>query len=312
MDEALNLARADLSWIPSDRGYSNMFYWSALWPFYRPMQGIKMNKPLYSFSYMCFTAGAAGAVFCLLYILVDVYDIRYPTLLLEWMGMNSLIIYTLAATDVLVVFVQGFYWKQPQKNLDSNLSHLRKISSLVPPRPLLRLSNNLLDDEQEGDIWCCGSRFCPTSLAAKVVHDAANSRLGATMHGDANLVCVLALYSRLCSFSTRRPSPSSKKAIAKGVWDKVDYLPGWYNPYYGVGMANSSAYFFPATNLCGGRNEMGEKKRRSKERPREKLASQLDFRADDMNHAEQQLQRRLKAARYQISRGPDRKPSSQP
>ncbi|XP_024519084.1 heparan-alpha-glucosaminide N-acetyltransferase isoform X2 [Selaginella moellendorffii] len=79
--------------------------------------GIKMNKPLYSFSYMCFTAGAAGAVFCLLYILVDVYDIRYPTLLLEWMGMNSLIIYTLAATDVLVVFIQGFYWKQPQKNL---------------------------------------------------------------------------------------------------------------------------------------------------------------------------------------------------
>ncbi|EFJ36540.1 hypothetical protein SELMODRAFT_404643 [Selaginella moellendorffii] len=256
--------------------------------------GIKMNKPLYSFSYMCFTAGAAGAVFCLLYILVDVYDIRYPTLLLEWMGMNSLIIYTLAATDVLVVFVQGFYWKQPQKNLVT-FTREHVFFAMIPSQRWAMLVYVLFG------ICCWVSNLKPRtswdsnwrsytsrdSNLRLVVHDAANSRLGATVHGDANLVCVLALYSRLCSFSTRRPSPSSKKAIAKGVWDKVDYLPGWYNPYYGVGMANSSAYFFPATNLCGGRNEMGEKKRRSKERPREKLASQLDFRADDMNHAEQ-------------------------
>ncbi|KAJ7536276.1 hypothetical protein O6H91_12G062900 [Diphasiastrum complanatum] len=86
--------------------------------------GMPLNKPLYSFSYMCLTAGAAGLVFCAFYFLIDVKGWRYPTLLLEWMGLNSLLIYTLAACGVILSFIQGFYYKVPQNNLVSIIVEL--------------------------------------------------------------------------------------------------------------------------------------------------------------------------------------------
>ncbi|KAJ0988691.1 hypothetical protein J5N97_007047 [Dioscorea zingiberensis] len=79
--------------------------------------GVHMNKPLYSLSYTCVTAGAAGLLFVGIYVLVDVYGYRRPTFAMEWMGMHALSIYILIACNILPVFIQGFYWKDPQNNL---------------------------------------------------------------------------------------------------------------------------------------------------------------------------------------------------
>ncbi|GAV77419.1 DUF1624 domain-containing protein [Cephalotus follicularis] len=79
--------------------------------------GMHINKALYSFSYMCITAGAAGIVFIGMYLLVDVCGYRRTTVVLEWMGMHALIIYILAACNILPVVLQGFYWRQPQNNI---------------------------------------------------------------------------------------------------------------------------------------------------------------------------------------------------
>ncbi|KAL5540801.1 hypothetical protein UlMin_042414 [Ulmus minor] len=53
---------------------------------------IPINKQLYSFSYVCFTAGAAGIVFSAFYILIDVWGFRKTFLLLEWIGMNAMLV----------------------------------------------------------------------------------------------------------------------------------------------------------------------------------------------------------------------------
>lgn len=79
--------------------------------------GVRMNKSLYSLSYTCVTAGAAGLLFAGMYLLVDVYGFRRPTYAMEWMGMHALSIYILIACNILPIFIQGFYWKDPQNNL---------------------------------------------------------------------------------------------------------------------------------------------------------------------------------------------------
>ncbi|KAF3782757.1 Heparan-alpha-glucosaminide N-acetyltransferase [Nymphaea thermarum] len=48
---------------------------------------------------------------------VDVKDIRWPTLLLQWVGMNALLVYALVACDLFAAALQGFYWRSPQNNL---------------------------------------------------------------------------------------------------------------------------------------------------------------------------------------------------
>ncbi|KAF6134057.1 hypothetical protein GIB67_038348 [Kingdonia uniflora] len=78
--------------------------------------GMHANKVLYTFSYTCITAGAAGLIFAGIYVLVDVCGYRRPSILLEWMGTHSLTIYVLVACNVLLIAVQGFYWKKPQNN----------------------------------------------------------------------------------------------------------------------------------------------------------------------------------------------------
>ncbi|KAJ0973482.1 hypothetical protein J5N97_021441 [Dioscorea zingiberensis] len=79
--------------------------------------GLHMNKPLYSLSYTCVTAGAAGLVFAGIYVLVDVYGYRRPTYALEWMGMHALKIFVLIACNILPIFIQGFYWRDPRNNI---------------------------------------------------------------------------------------------------------------------------------------------------------------------------------------------------
>ncbi|TYH31299.1 hypothetical protein ES288_A01G162700v1 [Gossypium darwinii] len=78
---------------------------------------IPINEQLYSFSYVCFTAGAAGIVFSAFYILIDVWGWRTPFLLLEWIGMNAMLIYVLGAQGILLAFVNGWYYKSTNNTL---------------------------------------------------------------------------------------------------------------------------------------------------------------------------------------------------
>ncbi|KAK3226609.1 hypothetical protein Dsin_006471 [Dipteronia sinensis] len=78
---------------------------------------IPINKQLYSFSYVCFTAGAAGIVFSGLYILIDVWGWRTPFLFLEWIGMNAMLVFVLGAQGILAGFVNGWYYKNPDNTL---------------------------------------------------------------------------------------------------------------------------------------------------------------------------------------------------
>ncbi|CAA7400657.1 unnamed protein product [Spirodela intermedia] len=79
--------------------------------------GMHMNKALYSLSYTCATAGAAGILFTGIYVLVDVYGYRRPTLVVEWMGTHALMIYVLLACNIFPVLIQGFYWGDPKNNI---------------------------------------------------------------------------------------------------------------------------------------------------------------------------------------------------
>ncbi|CAH1436021.1 unnamed protein product [Lactuca virosa] len=78
---------------------------------------IPINKQLYSISYVCFTAGAAGIVFSAFYILIDVWGKRTPFLLFEWIGMNAMLVFVLGAQGILAGFVNGWWYKNPDNNL---------------------------------------------------------------------------------------------------------------------------------------------------------------------------------------------------
>ncbi|KAI3717396.1 hypothetical protein L1987_68984 [Smallanthus sonchifolius] len=63
--------------------------------------GIPLNKSLYTISYM----------------LVDVYGWRRVAFGWEWMGKHSLSIFILVTSNLIVIAVQGFYWKAPHNNI---------------------------------------------------------------------------------------------------------------------------------------------------------------------------------------------------
>ncbi|POO01767.1 hypothetical protein TorRG33x02_025440 [Trema orientale] len=78
---------------------------------------IPINKQLYSFSYVCFTAGAAGIVFSGFYILIDVWGYRTPFLFLEWIGMNAMLVFVMGAQGIFAAFFNGWYYETPDKTL---------------------------------------------------------------------------------------------------------------------------------------------------------------------------------------------------
>ncbi|GMJ12082.1 hypothetical protein like AT5G27730 [Hibiscus trionum] len=100
---------------------------------------IPINKQLYSFSYVCFTAGAAGIVFSAFYILIDVWGMRTPFLFLEWIGMNAMLIYVLGAQGILPAFVNGWYYESTnntlvfwiQKHVFNNVWHSVRLGTLL-------------------------------------------------------------------------------------------------------------------------------------------------------------------------------------
>ncbi|KAL3336458.1 hypothetical protein AABB24_032283 [Solanum stoloniferum] len=81
------------------------------------LAGVPLSKPLYTLSYMFITAGVSGLLLVVLYYIVDVKCFQKPMILFQWMGMNALILYALAACDLFSGALQGFYWYSPENNL---------------------------------------------------------------------------------------------------------------------------------------------------------------------------------------------------
>ncbi|KAI3854438.1 hypothetical protein MKW92_051756 [Papaver armeniacum] len=79
--------------------------------------GIPLNKQLYSFSYVCLTAGAAALVFSTLYVLVDIFGLGHLFLPLEWIGMNAMLVFVLAAEGIFAGFINGWYYEDPHNTL---------------------------------------------------------------------------------------------------------------------------------------------------------------------------------------------------
>ncbi|PHU02828.1 hypothetical protein BC332_28079 [Capsicum chinense] len=68
---------------------------------------IPLNKQLYTVSYVCVTSGAAALVFPAFYILVDILNWKYLFLPLEWIGMNAMLVYVMAAAGIFAAFING-------------------------------------------------------------------------------------------------------------------------------------------------------------------------------------------------------------
>ncbi|KAL6142588.1 hypothetical protein ACLB2K_060865 [Fragaria x ananassa] len=100
---------------------------------------IPSNKQLYTFSYVCITSGAAALVFSAFYIMVDIYDIKFMFLPLEWIGMNAMLVYVMAAEGIFAGFFNGWYYKDPhntliywiQKHIFVGIWHSRRVGILL-------------------------------------------------------------------------------------------------------------------------------------------------------------------------------------
>ncbi|XP_073123522.1 uncharacterized protein [Henckelia pumila] len=79
--------------------------------------GTPLNKSLYTTSYLMVTSATAGITFCILYTLVDFYGWRHLTFVLEYMGKHSLSIFILVTSNIVVIAVQGLYFKAPENNI---------------------------------------------------------------------------------------------------------------------------------------------------------------------------------------------------
>ncbi|CAI9103428.1 OLC1v1001902C1 [Oldenlandia corymbosa var. corymbosa] len=100
---------------------------------------IPLNKQLYTFSYVCVTAGAAALVFSACYVLVDIWNLRFLFLPLEWIGMNAMFVYVMAAGGIFAGFINGWYYEDPhntlvhwiQKHIFVDVWHSRRVGILL-------------------------------------------------------------------------------------------------------------------------------------------------------------------------------------
>ncbi|KAF3659034.1 putative F-actin-capping protein subunit alpha-like [Capsicum annuum] len=84
---------------------------------------IPLNKQLYTVSYVCVTSGAAALVFPAFYILVDILNWKYLFLPLEWIGMNAMLVYVMAAAGIFAAFINGWYYEDPHNTLNDDHRH---------------------------------------------------------------------------------------------------------------------------------------------------------------------------------------------
>ncbi|KAL0357308.1 UNVERIFIED_CONTAM: Heparan-alpha-glucosaminide N-acetyltransferase [Sesamum calycinum] len=92
-------------------------FWSSFWSCSCTYEAIPLNKQLYTLSYVCVTSGAAALVFSAFYVLVDIWNFKYPFLPLEWIGMNAMLVYVMAAEGIFAGFVNGWYYDDPHNTL---------------------------------------------------------------------------------------------------------------------------------------------------------------------------------------------------
>lgn len=50
-------------------------------------------------------------------IQIDVWGIRTPFLFLEWIGMNAMLVFVMAAQGIFAAFVNGWYYKDPDNTI---------------------------------------------------------------------------------------------------------------------------------------------------------------------------------------------------
>lgn len=100
---------------------------------------IPLNKQLYSFSYVCVTAGAAAIVFSIFYFLVDILGLRNLFRPLEWIGMNAMLVFVMAAEGIFEGFLNGWYYESTnntlvywiQKHIFIKVWHSRRVGILL-------------------------------------------------------------------------------------------------------------------------------------------------------------------------------------
>ncbi|KAL7239504.1 hypothetical protein ACSBR2_005406 [Camellia fascicularis] len=100
---------------------------------------IPLNKQLYTFSYVCVTSGAAALVFSAFYTLVDIWNLKYLFLPLQWIGMNAMLVYVMAAEGIFAAFINGWYYGDPhntliywiQKHIFIGVWHSRRVGILL-------------------------------------------------------------------------------------------------------------------------------------------------------------------------------------
>ncbi|OAY66609.1 Heparan-alpha-glucosaminide N-acetyltransferase [Ananas comosus] len=78
---------------------------------------IPLNKQLYTLSYVCVTAGAGALVFSIFYFLVDIVGLRNFFLPLEWIGMNAMLVFVMAAEGIFEGFLNGWYYESTNNTL---------------------------------------------------------------------------------------------------------------------------------------------------------------------------------------------------
>ncbi|KDP23473.1 hypothetical protein JCGZ_23306 [Jatropha curcas] len=78
---------------------------------------VPLNKQLYTFSYVCVTSGAAALVFSAIYILVDIWGLKFLFLPFQWIGMNAMLVYVMAAAGIFAGFMNGWYYDDPHNTL---------------------------------------------------------------------------------------------------------------------------------------------------------------------------------------------------
>ncbi|XP_044482309.1 heparan-alpha-glucosaminide N-acetyltransferase isoform X2 [Mangifera indica] len=78
---------------------------------------IPLNKQLFTFSYVCVTAGSAALVFSAIYALVDIWEFKFIFLPFEWIGMNAMLVYVMAAEGIFAGFINGWYYEDPHNTL---------------------------------------------------------------------------------------------------------------------------------------------------------------------------------------------------
>ncbi|KAK9139241.1 hypothetical protein Scep_008922 [Stephania cephalantha] len=169
-----------------------------------PLSGVPLSKPLYTLSYMCITAGASGMVLIIIYYVVDVIHLRKPTILFQWMGMNALIVYALAAAELLPAAIQGFYWRSPTNNLVNGTESLLQTLFHSKRWGTLALFRRKMNSENANAEATCDT--CIGSHEAVTIRKSSESESTSQSHLD-RAVVHRALYG-----SSKRRQIGSRKA----------------------------------------------------------------------------------------------------